>query len=289
MSKTRIKTGETEPIVVMAVDKAAIPLTGLADLKVRVRRVSNGHYLDWADNSFKAAPASLYMTLVEANSARSPGEYELNTFPHEHGLNTGAFTNAYPTDSYVATVIQDALIQTAANVPQIGEIATGGWLNYIDEPISESASYEDVRTALRDYGLDHLVSVNPGIVPPAANTYIRQLLDKVDAIEIDIESTYVIKQNWAYNPVADELVGQVWVEVSNMVSMSPGDVTVTWYNEAGSVMFILTSATPDAQGIFRVVKASPGVVRNKAYYSIASFDIAGVGTITGAKGSFTIG
>jgi len=289
MSKVRIQTGQTEPVVVLAVDDDGDPITGLADLKLRVRRTSNGHYLDWVDNTFKAAPGQLYMTLVEVNAARSPGEYELNTAPHLKGLNTAAFVNAYAEDSYVATVIQDALVQTASNMPQIGEIAVGGWIDYIDASIADGASYEDVRQALRDYGLDHLVSINPGIVPPAANTYIRQILDKVDSIQVDIEATYTIKQNWSYNPGTDELVGQVWVETGNLVMADPGGVLVTWYNELGTTMFSVSSATPDAQGIFRIVKQHPGVVRNKSYYSIAQLDLDGVGTITGAKGSFTIG
>jgi len=50
----QIQSGAKEPIVVMVVDNNGDPIAGLIDIKLKVRRNSDGFYLDWSDNIFKA-------------------------------------------------------------------------------------------------------------------------------------------------------------------------------------------------------------------------------------------
>lgn len=131
-SSVRIKTGEKEPIVVLIVDQDGNPLTGLTDIKIRVRRGSDGFYLDWSDNTFKATPAQLLVALEQISAVLSPGEYQLNTVIHVDGFDTSTFVQLVDEEQYFVTAVQDGA-DTASNVPQIGEIKVGGFVDDIVE------------------------------------------------------------------------------------------------------------------------------------------------------------
>lgn len=131
-SSVRIKTGEKEPIVVLIVDKNGDPLTGLTNAKIKVRRGSDGFYLDWSDNTFRASPTQLLEALEEISSVYSPGEYQLNTPTHVDGFDTSTFVQLVDEEQYFITAIQDGA-DTASNVPQIGEIKAGGFVDDIVE------------------------------------------------------------------------------------------------------------------------------------------------------------
>lgn len=287
MSKAQIAHGDTEPVGVYVIDASRNLLTGLTNLKLRVRRLSDDYHLDWSDSTFKAAPNQLLMALSEVDGTYSPGEYQLDSAPHIDGFNTGAIANALSADSYFLTVIQDGTPQNAGNLPFHGEIETGGWVENIDEPISNQATPDEVRSLIREFGLDHLVSVNPGIVPAASGTYIRQIIDKLNTLEGT--SSYYVYQNWAYSPSADVLTGQIWVESNNLILSTPTAAAVVWYNVDGSSMFSVADSTPDAQGFFKVQKSAPGLEANSAYYAIATVTVPGAGDLKGGKGTFTIG
>lgn len=288
MSCVRIQTGATEPIEIMAVDAAGVRLTGLGDLKVQVRRISNGYFFDWTDNTFKAegSVVRLLQALEEVSATGAPGEYRLNAAPHVKGFNTAAIVNPIAGDVYRVTVVQDGGAEVD-NVPQIGEIKVGDWVDYVDAPISGLLTVDDMRSVIREFGLDHLVSVNPGIVPPAAGTYIRQILDALAVI--DGAAVYWVQQAWGYNPQTNVLTGQVWLEHHNLVYVAPTSVVVTWYESDGSAVFTETSVVPTAQGVFEIVKPGPGLERNRAYHAIATFDVPGYGAVSGCKGTLTIG
>jgi hypothetical protein len=268
----RIQTGSTEPIIAMVLDQLGAPLTGKTDIVLSMRRQSDGKYLDWSDMRFKnGGPiVQLYQVMTEVNPTRSPGEYQLS-------LDTSAIVNAIDDDIY-ETRAEQLGGTDAGNLPQIGELKVDAWLQKISEG----------EQIVRDFGLDHLVSVNPGIVPPAANTYIRQILDKEDRLLIGGD-VCVVKQSYAYDAVADKVTGQVWVEKNNQVATDALAVTVTWYNEDGTALFAMTDSAPDAQGVFKVSKQTPGLVRNRSYYMVALVNMATLGLITSAKGTFTIG
>ena len=287
MSKAHIAHGATEPIGVIIIDNSRNLLPGLSNIKMRVRRLSDDYHLDWSDSTFKATPNQLLMPLVEVDAAYSQGEYHLDTAPHVDGFNTSAIANALSADSYFLTVVQDGAPQTAGNLPFHGEIETGGWVEKIDEPISDQATPDEVRSLIREFGLDHLVSVNPGIVPAASGTYIRQIMDKLNTLEGT--SAYYVYQNWAYSPSQDVLTGQIWIESNNLILDTPTATSVAWYNVDGSVMFTVDDSSPDAQGFFKVQKSAPGLEANKAYYAIATVTVPSVGDLKGGKGTFTIG
>jgi hypothetical protein len=287
MPVVRIQTGATEPIEVIAVDALNQRLVGLTDLKVQVRRVSNDWLLDWADSTFRASPVQPLQVLQPIDPTLAPGEYRLNSAPHIRGLNTDELNGTIDDETYRITVIQDAAIQTAANFPQIGEIKVGDWVDYIDQAISENTTEDEVRAIIREFGLDHLVSVNPGVVPPAAGTYIRQLLDRVDAIQLTLDSAYSLQQSYSYNQGADALTGQVWLESSNLVVATPTSCTVTWYQADGIPVWTEAGTGPDAQGVFKIQKVGPSLSPAQSYYAIATVIVSG-NTVTGAKGIFTV-
>lgn len=289
MPNVRIQTGAKEPIEVLAVDALNARLTGLANLKVSIRRISDDYFLDWDDNTFKAAPGVQWETLVAIDATLAPGEYRLDNVAHDKGLDTAAFVNAVANDTYRVIVVQEGSPQTAANFPQHGEIKVGDWLDFIDEAISDQATPAEVRAELVAFGLDHLVSVNPGVVPPAAGTYIRQVLDKLDAAALANTQRYWVQQSWSFSQADGKVVGQVWVEANNLVVAAPTSCSVTWYDDAGTAQWTEVGAGPDAQGVFKLEKAGPGLVSNRSYYSVATVAIAGYGTVKGAKGQFTIG
>jgi len=129
---TRIQTGETEPIVVLILDASGDPLTGLTDIKIRVRRASDGFYLDWSDNTFKATPVQLLQQLEEISATYSPGEYHLDTLTHVGGFDTSTVVQTVDEEVYFFTSVQDGGTD-ASNPIQVGEIKVGGFVDDIVE------------------------------------------------------------------------------------------------------------------------------------------------------------
>lgn len=131
-STVRIQQGAKEPIVVMIVDSDNNPITGLTDIKIKVRRGSDSLYLDWSDNTFKASPVQLLVVLLEVSATFSPGEYYLNTATHVDGFDTSTFPQLVDEEQYFITAVQDGG-SNVANVPQIGELKVGGYVDDIVE------------------------------------------------------------------------------------------------------------------------------------------------------------
>jgi len=130
-----IQTGDTEPIVVLVLDSTGVPLTDNANIKVKVRRRSDGKYLDWDDNSFKY-PASVIELLVdmeEVSKDYSPGEYRLNqpAKGHSRGFNTSSIVSPVADDVYFFTAVEDNVMAESVNMPQVGQLRTGGALDEV--------------------------------------------------------------------------------------------------------------------------------------------------------------
>lgn len=123
MTTTRIKTGATEPIRVLAVDKKGAPLTLLTDLFVRLERESDGLFLDWADLTFKS---SLWTTkekpIVEVDATNLPGVYEV-----VGRLDFSALTNKVPNDDYTVFPLQTPGTNAFLSPP--GAIQEGDWVD----------------------------------------------------------------------------------------------------------------------------------------------------------------
>jgi hypothetical protein len=84
-----ISKGEIESIKVPAADKRGAPLTGKTDLYVRIQRSSDNWFLDWADDTFKAAGhTTLNALLTEIDATNAAGLYELSG-----RFDSGAVTN----------------------------------------------------------------------------------------------------------------------------------------------------------------------------------------------------
>jgi hypothetical protein len=124
----RILTNATEPIAVTVLDANGDPITGLTNVKVRIRRQSDGFYLDWSDDTFKAGGAvtTLLQPLTEV-STFDPGDYHLSG-----GWDTSAITNSADDDVYFLTAVQDGAPQNADNLPAKGEVAVGNWVDMVE-------------------------------------------------------------------------------------------------------------------------------------------------------------
>jgi len=100
----------------------------------------------------------------------------------------------------------------------------------------------------------------------------------------------VIKQSYSYNPSSDVLTGLVWVEWKNQVQDAAGGLAVGWYDADGVLQFTMVAVSPDAQGIFKVQQATPGLLANTIYYAKPALTVPGIsGVVDGAKAPFTIG
>jgi len=115
-----------EPVVVMVLGVNGEPLTSKTDIKLKIRRISDGRYFDWTDNTFKSAVFVVEMLTVlqEISSVYSPGEYFLNKTGHQNGFNVNSIVNPIYDDIYFIIADQDGGTD-AANLPQVGELKSG--------------------------------------------------------------------------------------------------------------------------------------------------------------------
>lgn len=280
-----VQTSQTEPIVVVALDSLKSPVLGLTNLKIFIQRRSDGYYLDWSDNTFKAIGSVVQKeeVLSEADSSDNPGVYELNTASHVSGLDTSIITNFTSYDVLTVKAFQDGAPQSVDNMPQFGELKVGGIVDFIDQAISDNADPNDVLTVLQDLRLHQLVKTNPGAIQPGTGTYIKQLLDEVKA-----RPTHVVLQGFGYDQTNDELTGIIWVESGNSVVSTDLDTcTVRWYDEDGTLLFTMTDSAADSQGIFKLTKSAPGLTADGVYYAVSEIVITGFGTVKGAKANIT--
>lgn len=287
----QIQSGAKEPVEALVLGIAGDRLTGLSNLYLQIRRTSDNAYFDWDDNLFKPLALQPLLQMIEIDPGSSPGEYALNlpAKGHDWGFNTAEIRNPVDGDVYRLILTQEGTPQSAANVPQLNHLKVGGFVDYIDEPVSDQASPAEVRTALRDYGLDHLITVNPGIVPPAAGTYIRQILDKEDLL-LDRQQTYSVQQNWSYRSIDQKMFGHVWIEAQNLIVLTAINCTINWCRHpTGAVLFSESVAAPDSRGVFQFTFDAPGLTSNSAYYIEAAIEVPSYGPIKGIKGIFTLG
>lgn len=133
MDCIRIQTGATEQIVAVALSSALAPLTGLTDLKLMIRRAADGWSYDFADATFKSVGWSTrQQAMTEISASLYPGEYQ-------YTWNTGAITNPTANDAYLLTVTQTPGT-TVKNVPQVGELKVGQYVDKLDATVSSRAA-----------------------------------------------------------------------------------------------------------------------------------------------------
>lgn len=115
MSTVEITAGTTEPLEAYARAAAGGALTGSSNLRVQIRRVSDGHFLDFNDSTFKNTGwTTRQATLSEIDATNSPGEYRLTG---------GVSTTGWSAGSYAVTFLEVST-SLVANGPQFatGEI-----------------------------------------------------------------------------------------------------------------------------------------------------------------------
>ncbi len=115
MNSDWLPLGSIEPIEVFAVDGAGAPITGMVDLFIAIRRVSDGKWLDWNDGVFKAVGwVARLQVMVEFDPVLSPGFYRV-TFD----------TSPYPNpDNYIFTI--DQVPPTVFPQQVVAELRVGG-------------------------------------------------------------------------------------------------------------------------------------------------------------------
>jgi hypothetical protein len=137
---SRIVNNGSEIITALILDRYLNPLTAKDDIKVRIWRLSDGQYLDWSDMQFKAGVSvvKILQALSPIDNTWSPGEYKVT-------FNLASITGVVDDDTYLVTVVQDG-DSDAANVPQIGEIRAGQWVDSLltksDYHVLQSFAYD---------------------------------------------------------------------------------------------------------------------------------------------------
>ena len=104
MSSVRIISGTTEPITAYILSRDnGLPLSGALDLEVLLRRLSDGFFFDWNDNTFREANSvtDIDCALSETNATYTPGWYTLSTGSHTEGFNTSIISNPTNNDTYM--------------------------------------------------------------------------------------------------------------------------------------------------------------------------------------------
>lgn len=123
----RIRTGNTEPIDVYVTNRRSEPLTGLTSIYIRIRRVSDGYYYDWNDDTFKNTGwTTLDQVLTEVDATNFPGLYSLSG-----GWDTSAITNPAADDDYQILTLESPADEAVLPGPML--IRVGQWVDQIDE------------------------------------------------------------------------------------------------------------------------------------------------------------
>jgi hypothetical protein len=130
MDCARIQTDATERVEALMLDGSLSPLTGLSDVLLAIRRISDGFFYDFNDDTFKSTGwTTRQQVMTETDSTNDQGVYHYN-------FDTSAITNAAADDTYQLRVD----CASAANVPQVGELKVGQYVDDIDQALSVTES-----------------------------------------------------------------------------------------------------------------------------------------------------
>jgi hypothetical protein len=144
MDNVRIQTGATERVEAIMLDGSLAPLTGLLDALLSVRRVSDGYWLYFSDDTFKASGwTTRQQVMSELDSTNDPGVYG-------HDLDTSAITNMAADD----TLELRADCASAVNTPQTGEIKVGQFVDNLDAAVSSRAAAGEYDTEMARLDVD---------------------------------------------------------------------------------------------------------------------------------------
>jgi hypothetical protein len=111
--------------------------TGLTDVLVNVRRRSDGFYLDWSGNTFKAS--SWTTKSASMSEVGTTGQYE-------RVFSLSTVTNMVANDVYIVTVTS----ATSDLSPQIGELKAGDWVSWINDLVSILSVNRRIKNVVHD-------------------------------------------------------------------------------------------------------------------------------------------
>ena len=150
----RYQNGDTVEVKTLPlIDSANAAVTGSATIVFKVRRESDGFFLDFNDNTFKASGhVAITSAMTETNLIQAPGVYE------------GAFdSTGFADDEYL--IVLDDTSATAVNVQQLAIALVGGFVDNLDAKLSV------IRDLVKLTGnLDVLIDGGPGNAAVQVNT-----------------------------------------------------------------------------------------------------------------------
>jgi hypothetical protein len=257
MAALRITTGTVEPIQIFVVDDLGDPFTGKTDLFVRLRRSSDGEYLDWFDNTFKAAGwTTRDQSMTETDATLNPGVYEV-----AGGLDTS--TNPTEFQDQDLTVIPLQTPGIDATLPAPDELKVGQFVDNLDQSLSTT------ETNIR-----------------GGSETLQTVRDAIDSLDAAVDEC---RLNVSFVPGGSNTMRlAAWLVRNGVNVVAPSAITLTWFNLDGTVsLFTLTAVDavvgppaqdPDANGRFRFVRAQ--ALANDEVYKVSVAITDGVGTVT---------
>lgn len=139
METTRIQNSQTERIEVVALDSSGSPVTGLSDVLLAIRRISDDFYFDFNDSTFKGS----------GWTTRQQQMSELDA-TNDAGLYTYDFNTAGLSDDNYQMRSESA---TAVNFPKTGELKVGDYVDFIfdwDAANTELSAIPTATSGLKD-------------------------------------------------------------------------------------------------------------------------------------------
>jgi len=123
-----VRKSDSEPIQLDVKDITGQPLLGATGVLVRIRRDSDGFWLDWDDNVYKAGPWIERDKLAfPVDPTLAPGIYVIGG-----GYPTASISNAVDDDHYLAFTVNSGAADTAlAVLPPPMEFRVGFWADAI--------------------------------------------------------------------------------------------------------------------------------------------------------------
>ena len=112
--------------------------------------------------------------------------------------------------------------------------------------------------------MQHL-PIQAGAAGGSVNERIKAMGEKLPTGTISDYDEHRGRANVGYD--GSTLTVNAWLEHRGETVGEPTSCTVTVYDDAGEEAFALSEDTPDAQGVFKVTKESPGLAAGKSYYA----------------------
>jgi hypothetical protein len=257
MSNVRIQTGSIERIEALALDASLNPLTSLTDLLIAIRRVSDGYFFDFNDLTFKNVGwTTRQLAMTEISATNAAGEYYYN-------FNTATITNPSSNDTYEIRVTQSPGT-TVKNLPQVGEIKVGQFVDKIDASISTRSVPGDAMDLITD-------AIDSNSVATSGANEIRDTILS-DSTSFNGASIALIKSktdNLPIDPASQSLVNTAITNAETNILAA-----ITALNDL-SIVDIQTALTNQGYTSARAIKLD---FLDKAISALNDLDIADIQT-----------